>query len=300
MNVIVTGGTGFVGSHLVNELDERENVSVTALSREPSESTVPIPDSVKRVEGDVTDYDSLEKAFGDYDVVVNLVALSPLYKPKGGNIMHDKVHRRGTENVVRAAEEEGIGKMVQMSGVLADPNGPTAYLRAKGQAEEAVRDSPLDHVILRSTVAFGEGGEFIPFTKKVAPPYITPLPGGGKTRFQVIWIKDLVRMIADSALEDEHNGNTYEIGGPNKLTLAEIAKLIHASNGRSATIIPIPMPIAGIGMTVGGLIPMFPFGRDQYRSLQLDLTVDENNIDAFGLSEEDLRDFKEFLGIKKK
>jgi len=73
--------------------------------------------------------------------VVNLVALSPLFEPKGGNVMHDRIHRKGTENLVRAAEEGGAERFLQLSALGADPDGDTAYIRAKGQAEEIVRES---------------------------------------------------------------------------------------------------------------------------------------------------------------
>lgn len=295
MEILVTGGTGFIGSHLCAELDTRGH-SVTALARKPDVGDLPA--SVGRQAGDVTDPGSLEGALDGTDVVVNLVALSPLFKPRGGDEMHDRVHRAGTENVVRAAENAGVDRIVQMSGIGADPNGPTAFLRAKGQAEEVVKDSSLDWVIVRPTVVFGEGDEIVPFIKKVAPPYLTPLPGGGRTRMQVIWVGDLAPMLADAVEGDDYVGGTYEIGGPDRLTLARIAELVHAASGRSTTVIPIPMPLAGLGMAVGGMVPGFPFGKDQYRSLKMDLVVSENDVDEFGVDEADLRRLADYLGVE--
>ncbi len=292
MDILVAGGTGFIGSALCRELADREH-DVTALARNPHASD--LPENIEVVAGDVTDYETLPPVVEGQDVFVNLVALSPLYKPDGGNQMHDRVHRGGTENCVRAAEAAEVDQFVQLSGIHADPDAPTAYLRAKGRAEEIVQDSSLDWVILRPTVVFGEGGEFIPFTKKVAPPYLTPLPGGGRTRFHPIWLNDFTPMLADAADDNEHIGNIYELAGPEIYSLAEIARLVHQADGRSATIIPIPMPLAGIGMTIGGAIPGFPFGPDQYRSLQLDLVVEDNDIAAFGLTETDLTPLDEYL-----
>lgn len=292
MNILVAGGTGFIGSALCRELADRDH-QVTALARNPQAND--LPETIDVVAGDVTDYETLPPIADGQDVFVNLVALSPLYEPKGGNQRHDHVHRGGTENCVRAAEAAGVDRFVQLSGIHADPTGPTAYLRAKGRAEEIVQESTLDWVILRPTVVFGEGGEFLPFTKKVAPPYVTPLPGGGRTRFHPIWIKDFTLILADATEDDQHTGNIYEVGGPEIYTLAEIARLVHQADGRPATIIPIPMALAGIGMTIGGAIPGFPFGPDQYRSLQLDLVVAENDIAAFGLTESDLTPLDEYL-----
>jgi len=292
MKILVTGGTGFVGRHLCRELKSRGH-SVTALARRPSEGE--LPGGVEKAMGDVTAYDSLVEPMTGMDAVVNLVALSPLFKPSGGDEMHDRVHRQGTENVVRAAEETGVEKILQMSALGADPNGATAYIRAKGAAEEIVKSSSLRYVIFRPSVIFGDGGEFVPFTKKLAPPYFTPLPGGGKTRFQPVWIGDLAPILADGIEDEAYNGGAYEIGGPERLTLAEVARTVHGSEGRSATVIPVPMGLAKVGLSVLGSLPGAPMGADQYRSLQFDNTTDHNDVEAFDVSESDLRTLGDYL-----
>jgi NADH dehydrogenase len=292
MKVLVVGGSGFIGSHLCRELKERGH-SVTALSRSPGNDD--LPKGISKAMGNVTAYDSMHEAFEGMDVAVNLVALSPLFKPSGGNEMHDRVHRQGTENVVRACEEHGVPRLVQMSALGADPAGKTAYIRSKGKAEEVVRESSLDWVIFRPSVVFGDGAEFLSFTKKLAPPYVAPLPGGGKTRFQPIWIDDFTPMLAAACEAEEHVGQTYEIGGPETLTLAEVAETIHGAEGRSVTVIPIPMALAGVGLTLAGKIPGFPMGADQYRSLQFDNTTADNDIGAFGVSEDDLTTLGAYL-----
>lgn len=293
MNVLVTGGTGFIGEKLCRELDDRDH-DVTALARSPEEAD--LPDSVERAMGDVTAYDSIEGAFADQDLVVNLVALSPLFKPKGG-ATHESVHLGGTENVVRAAEEHGVDRIVQMSALGADPDGPTAYIRAKGNAEAVVRESDLDWTIVRPSVVFGDGGEFVSFTKKLTPPYLAPLPGGGKTKFQPIWVGDLVPMLADCAEDESHVGETYEIGGPEVLTLADVAKQARRAAGQSVTVVPVPMGLAGAGLKVAGSIPGFPMGADQYRSLKMENTTDHTDIDAFGREEDSLRTLSSYLGL---
>ncbi|MFB6155404.1 MAG: complex I NDUFA9 subunit family protein [Haloferacaceae archaeon] len=293
MKILVTGGTGFVGTHLCRELSDRGH-DVTALSRHPGEAS--LPSGVATATGDVAAYDSIESAFEGQDAVVNLVALSPLFRPRGGDEMHDRVHRQGTENCVRAAETHGVDRFVQQSALGADPEGTTAYIRAKGRAEELVRQSDLDWTIVRPSVIFGEGGEFLRFTRKLAPPYVTPLPGGGKTRFQPIWVGDFVPILAAVLESDDHVGKVYEVGGPEKLTLAEIARLAHRADGRSVNVVPVPMSLAGLGLTIGGLVPGFPMGADQYRSLKFDNTVADNDVDAFGVASSDLRTLGGYLG----
>ncbi|ERG93282.1 MAG: putative nucleoside-diphosphate-sugar epimerase [Haloquadratum walsbyi J07HQW1] len=292
MDVLVIGGSGFIGTRLCAELSGR-NHNVTAVSRSPDDSE--LPGDVETQMGDITAYDSLSGLFDNIDAVYNLVALSPLFKPSGGDDMHDIVHRQGTENIVRAAEASDVSHLVQVSALGADSDGTTAYIRAKGRAETAVINSDLEFTIFRPSVVFGEGGEFISFTRLLAPPYISALPGGGKTRFQPIWVGDLVPMLADAIEADTHRGEVYKIGGPERLTLAEIAQMIHTANGRSTTIVPVPMSLAKVGLTIGDAIPGFPMGVDQYRSLQLDNVTHENDIDAFEKTLDDLTTLEAYL-----
>jgi len=333
MNVLVVGGSGFIGTNLCAELDERGH-DVMVLSRTPDEAD--LPEGVGTAVGDVTAYDSIEADFEGQDAVVNLVALSPLFRPAGGNEAHFAVHRDGTENVVRAAETHGVDRILQMSALGADPEGDTAYIRSKGLAEAIVRDSDLEWTVFRPSVVFGDGGEFIPYTKRLAPPYLTPLPGGGRTRFQPVWVGDLVPMLADALegrtpgeetaaeaeLDEEltpavrpagddrdenpHVGQVYEIGGPAVLTLAEVAELAHAADNKPVDVVSIPMPLAKIGLSSldyvpASLLDALPgvprMGSDQYRSLQFDNTTDDNDVDAFGLEVSDLRTVPEYLGV---
>ena len=335
MNVLVVGGTGFVGTHLCRELAERGH-HVTALSRSPDEAD--LPPEVDRMAGDATAYDSIEGAFEGQDAVVYLVALSPLFKPKGGYERHYDVHLGGTENAVRAAKEHGVGKYVQMSALGADPNADTAYIRSKGEADRVVRESGLDWTIFQPSVVFGEGDEFVGFTKQLAPPYFTPLPGGGKSKFQPVWVGDIVEMFAmvvegtlpeaeeeaegeadaDSGdegedtptpairrvdgeesgeSEDPHVEQVYEIGGPDVLTLAEVARLAHAADGKPVNVYSVPMSLAGVGLKLLGNVPGAPMGGDQYRSLQFDNVATDNAVGVFGFEEADLKTLAEYLDV---
>ncbi|WP_458187478.1 complex I NDUFA9 subunit family protein [Haladaptatus sp. NG-WS-4] len=292
MKILVTGGTGFIGRNLVRTLDERDH-EVTVLARNPDEAS--LPDDVEEAMGDVTALASIEDAFEGQDAVINLVSLSPLFKPPRG-LTHTSVHLGGTQNVVQAAEEHDVDKIIQMSALGADPTGPTEYIRAKGQAEEVVKNSDLRWTVFRPSVVFGEESEFLSFTKKLTPPYLAPLPGGGKTRFQPIWVGDFVPMVADG-LDDAHDGEVYEIGGPEVLTLAEVGKLVRGADGQSVTVVPIPMALVGMGLKVGESIPGFPMGADQYRSLKFDNTVLDNNVTKFGVEPEEMTTLLDYLGV---
>ncbi len=291
MNVLVVGGTGFIGTALCRELDARGH-DVTALSRSPEDAD--LPDAVDRVAGDVTAYDSIEGAFQGQDAVYYLVALSPLFKPSGPG--HEAVHLGGTENTLRAAREHGVDRLVHMSALGADPDGPTAYIRTKGEAERRVRDAGLDWTILRPSVVFGDGGEFVPFSRKLTTPYVTGLPGGGRTRFQPLWVGDLVLMLVE-ALAEDHVGETYELGGPEVLTLADVTRMAYRARGQSVSVLPIPMSLAGVGLKIADPVPFVPFGADQARSLRMDNTVTDNDVTALGADSADLRTLGDYLGL---
>ncbi len=299
MQILIAGGTGFIGRHLARELVDRDH-DVTALARNPDPDV--LPDSVTSVEGDVTDPDSLNSAFEGQDAVVNLVSLSPLFKPKGGDEQHDRIHRQGTQNCLAAAESAGVGRFLQLSALGADPDGPTHYIRAKGRAETLVRESTLDWTIVRPSVVFGEGDEFVGFTKRLKRMFapglpLYPLPGGGdKTRFQPIHVGDFVPILAACLEDAAHSGQTYEIGGPEVLTLREVTNLVYEAEGKSISIVPLPMALSKLGLTVMDVTPRVPLGRDQYRSLQFDNTVSENDIAIFGVDESELLTLGAYLG----
>lgn len=299
MKVLVAGGTGFVGTALVKELTAR-NHEVSVLARSPADADLSA--GVDRIALDLTSAaaDAVHKAVAGHDVVVNLVALSPLFTPSSGNEMHETVHLGGTEALVTAAEAAGVTRFVQMSALGADVDGNTHYIRAKGQAEAVVRGSSLDWVIVRPSVVFGDGGEFVDFTRLLTTPYVSGLPGGGNTRFQPIWVGDLAPMLADCVDEEDRRGTTYELGGPEVLTLADVARQLYAAEGKSLRVLPIPMPLAKLGLTIGGVVPGFPMGADQYRSLRFDNTVDSgdpnaNDVRAFGVDPSDLRTLDDYL-----
>lgn len=294
MKILVAGGSGFIGTNLCRELHEQGH-DVTALARNPEQ--VDLPAGVDTAVGDVTALDSLSEPAQGKDAIVNLVALSPLFKPEGGDEMHERVHLGGTENLVDAARAADVDRFLQMSALGADPQGPTSYIRAKGRAEEVVRESSLSWTIIRPSVVFGDDGEFVSFTKLLAPPFLTPLPGGGSTRFQPVYVEDLVPMLIDTLDGEEYVEETYELGGPEKLTLAEVAKQAHQADGRSVNVVPIPMGIAKVGLSVLGAVPNAPMGADQYRSLRFDNTTDENGIGAFGVSESELTTLASYLGL---
>lgn len=301
MHVTVAGGTGFIGRALCGELAERGH-TVTAMSRSPAE--VELPAGVDTVRADVRDATALADALTDEDALVNLVSLSPLFATPR-SLSHDVVHYQGTKHLLEAAEGCGIDRFLQMSALGADPTADTAYLRAKGHAETAVRESECTWTIIRPSVVFGEGSEFLrfcrwlsfpPMTQRLTWPYLIPLPGGN-SRFQPIWREDLVSMLADALESPDHELATYELGGPSICTLASIIRMIHRAEGHRARIVPVPISIARLGLTVAEYLPGAPMGVDQARSLGIDNVPSENDIGAFDVATSELMHLESYLGI---
>lgn len=291
MNVLVAGGTGFIGTALCEELADRDH-DVTAMARDPGDAT--LPDGVDAVAGDATDPKSVTDAVSGRDAVVNLVALSPLFQtPKG--VTQASVHVGATRALLDAAEATAVDRFVQVSAIEADPDAPTAHLRAKGRAEALVRESALETVVVRPSVVFGEGDEFTSFIGMTTVPYVTPLPAMGRTRFQPIWIGDLAPLLADCVVDDR-GGDTYELGGPERLTLADATRQYYAARGRPVRIIPVPMVLSKIGLALAGPVPFVPFGAEQARGLTVDNVTSQNAVGEFGVDPSSLRTFSEYLG----
>lgn len=285
MHVLVAGGTGFIGRSLCRVLDERGH-TVTAASRTPD--VAGLPASVETVTADITNPELVGVVNG-HDAVVNLVALPSHTQPRG--LSHEAVHLDGTRQLVRASEKTDVDRFVQMSALGVGSGVPAAYLEAKREAEHYVRESELRWVVYRPSVVFGDGCAFVPFIKRVMPPFVAPLPSGGSMRMQPIWVEDLAPLLAASVEDDRHEGQIYEIGGPEKLTFAETVTLI--CNSRA--VVPIPIPLAAVAFWAADHLPLIPFGLDQYHLFKLDNTTMKNDVSTFGVSEDDLKTLGEYL-----
>ena len=282
----MAGGTGCVGRALCSELVDRGH-AVTAMARSPADAV--LPPSVERVAADVTDPD-LTAVVAGHDAVVNLVALPSHVSPRGTS--HERVHRDGTAHLVAASEATGVERFVQMSALGVESDVDTAYFRAKRGAERVVRESALDWTILRPSVVFGDGCAFFAFLRRFFALGVAPLPGGGRIRLQPIWVGDLAPMLADCVDDPSHVGETYRIGGPEVLTLAEVARLVCDD----PTVLPLPDSLAAGLFTLAEPVPFVPFDRDQYRVFALDNTVgDEATLRAFGVEASSLRTVAEYL-----
>lgn len=227
MRVAVTGGSGFVGSHLVPLLlDAGHEIRVIGRGARP----VTLPQGLSMTFGNVITGEGLKDAFKDADVVVNLVAV---IRNRGVQTF-TSVNAQGTAHVVDAARQAGVRRLVHLSAIGADPDPTFPYLCSKWQGEQWVRGSGLEWVILRSSVVFGErDGFFSQLAKALSlPAPFLVIPGDGSAAFQPISADDLSRCLVAAVEDGDRSGKTYELGGPEQLTLDEITLAVAEAIGK--------------------------------------------------------------------
>lgn len=282
--ILVTGASGFIGGHLIARLLELGR-PVRALVRPRSVHRYLADRGVEVVEGSVTEPASLPAAVDGVDAVVHLVGL--IVEPPG--VTFEAVVAEGTRSLVEAAERAGVRRFVYLSAVGAGPQAASRYHRTKWIAEEAVRAAALEAVILRPSVVYGPGDEFVNLFARSPVPLID----GGQTRLQPIYVGDLVTAIVEALDRPEVAGKTFELGGPQAYTLREMVRLIRTATGRWLPHPPLPMAIARLQAAVFdrlkgplfacGIVP--PLTRDNLLMLAQDNVCDPRPaVEAFGLT----------------
>jgi uncharacterized protein YbjT (DUF2867 family) len=265
VKVLVTGGTGFVGSKIVRAL-RAQNVDVRALVRNPSKAGRLERWDVELATGDVTDAHSVLAAARGCTHVIHLVAII-----RGRPAEFERVMVGGTRNVLAAARTAGAGRLVQMSalGVGEHTRTLTPYYAAKWQIESDVRGSGLEHVIFRPSFIFGAAGGALPtFVRQVRLSPIVTVIGSGTRRIQPVWVDDVAAHFA-AALELPGAANhTFELGGPEQLSWNELYLRIAAALGKRRTLVHIPSGLARTGARLTEWIPGSPLTVDQVKMIE--------------------------------
>lgn len=278
MRLLITGGTGFVGTHLVNALVRRGH-GVAVLARHADRSRNRYNRPVESCRGDVLDPASLSAAFAGRDAVIHLVGIIHEKGPQ----TFDRMHREAVENVVAAMQGSGVRRLLHMSAVGAAEDSPSEYGRTKAAGERAVRGSGLDWTIIRPSIVFGPGDGFVSLLAPIVEknPLFIPVIGNGRTRFQPVSIYDVARIFGEALEKPETAGRTFELGGPDIFTLDEIYREIATVLGkRRKPIVHLPVWWGRIlARTFEFLarrrwIAAPPLTRDQLKSLSRDNVAD--------------------------
>ena len=237
MKIAITGANGFVGRGLVQALIEKGH-RVKWLLRRPNPD--PDPERIESVVGSLGDDQALAELCAGADAVCHLVAV---IRERGPANFHN-VNVVGTQRVLAAASSAGVDRFIHLSALGADPDSPYAYLRSKGLGEDAVKSSGLSFTILRASVIYGPGDEFINLLGAVALALpAVPIVGSGANLFQPISRRNVCEIVCRCLEGEEHHRRTYELGGPDKLRYDEIVRAIAAEMGLRRLFVRLPIGI---------------------------------------------------------
>jgi len=279
--VTVIGGGGFIGRYLAQKL-LAAGARVRIAKRDPRKALAIKPlgglGQTQFVAADIARPDTITRAVRGSDAVVNLVGIF------AGDL--DAVHVRGAGHAAAAAKAEGAS-FVHISAIGADPEAASAYARSKGAGEAAVRAAHAHATILRPSIVFGPEDDFINrFARLIRLLPVVPVIGAA-TRFQPVYAGDVADAIC-AAIADpaRHGGRTYELGGPDVLTMRALNERIAAATGRDRAFMSVPSFASRLLAQATGWLPGAPLTFDQWLMLQNDNVVaaDADGLAAFGVT----------------
>ena len=280
--VTVIGGSGFIGRHVVRLL-ARQGWVIRVAVRRPDEAlylkTMGDVGQIVPVAVNLRDEASLAAAVAGVSAVVNLVGILHESGAQG----FAAVHAEGAGRAARLAKAAGAEHFVHVSAIGADPESPSAYARSKAAGEAAVRAAFPEAVILRPSVVFGPEDDFFNRFATLAR-YLPALPliGGGKTRFQPVYVGDVAAAVAavlgaeagpgslTGSLTGPLRGRVFELAGPRIYSFRELMHLVLRQTGRCRALVPVPFALAEWQGRLLGLLPRPPLTHDQVLLLKCD------------------------------
>lgn len=272
-NILLLGGSGFIGSHIANLLATREGIRITVPSRrrERAKHLLPLP-GVDVVEADINDPAQLATLVRGQDAVINLVGIlhGDSEMPYGRKFA--QAHVELPRKLVAAMAQAGVRRLVHMSALKADPKGPSEYLRSKGDGEAIVlaAQGALDVTVFRPSVVFGSGDAFLnTFAKllKLAPVFPIGFPDA---RFQPVWVSDVAGAFVASLEDSDTFGRSYELCGPGVYSLRELIQYTGKVTGKPRPLFKLSEGWAYLQAGLLWLAPKPLMSPDNLRSMQVD------------------------------
>lgn len=270
--VTVFGGSGFVGTETVKQLS-KAGFEVRVATRSPQTYTPPKGSNAVGRYCDYAEPESVRALLEDAYGAVNCVGL--LYESKGNSFAD--AHIRVPEMIAKFCAEQKLERFVQVSslGVYA----PSDYGKTKKEGERAIFKAFPKATMLRPSLIFGPEDEFFnKFAEMSRYMPMFPLIGGGKTKFQPVYVGDVAKAVTTlmEPQAENLNGTVYELGGPDIVDFKEVYKLVFKYTGRKRLLLPLPFPLAYVQGFVFGLLPKPLLTVDQVRSLEVDNVVTDN------------------------
>lgn len=287
--VTVFGGSGFVGSQVVQAL-ARRGWRVRIACRRPDRAwklqTSGAVGQLQSVRCDATRPEDVAAALRGADAAINLIGI--LYE--SGRRTFQALHVDASRTIAEACAAAGVDRLVQVSAIGADPESRSSYARSKAAAEMAVREVKPDTVVIRPSVVFGAGDDFLNrFAALSTMAPALPLIGGGQTKFQPVYVADVAEAIARATSMPAAAARTFELGGPAVMTFEDVLKLIRRETYRSFGLVPLPFFVAraiGSMAQLTALVGIAPvLTGDQVTLLEADNVVaaDAEGLAALGI-----------------
>jgi uncharacterized protein YbjT (DUF2867 family) len=264
--VLVVGGSGFVGRHVVNRLAAAGRwVIVPTRRRDNAREIIPLP-TVEVVETDIFRDRELARLAERASAVINLVGI---LNETGGQTF-ERAHVDLARIVVAACKASGVRRLLHMSALNADPGGPSRYLRSKGEAAAAVAESGLDWTIFEPSVIFGPEDRFLNmFASLLRLAPVFPL-ARADTRFQPIYVDDVADCMARALDVDATIGHRYALCGPRVYTLRELVRFVGETIGARRPVIALGSALGALQASVLELLPGALMSRDNLASMAKD------------------------------
>jgi uncharacterized protein YbjT (DUF2867 family) len=260
--ILLTGGTGFVGGHVLKGLRDSGR-SIRCLVRDPAKVSL----DCELAQGDMTDSASLKRAVEGVDTVVHLVAIR-----QGKPEAFERIMVEGTRDLISAAKEAGVGRFVLMSalGTSEESKDLVPYYGAKWEMEQATEGAGIPYVIFRPSFVFERDGGILPtFSKLARLAPVTPITGSGTQKIQPIWAGDLAGYF-DKAIDlDAATNRTFELGGPDVVTWNEFWEDLKRVRGIKRPSVHVPMSLMRLNAMVTERLPgNIPLTRDLLKMLE--------------------------------
>jgi uncharacterized protein YbjT (DUF2867 family) len=279
--ITVFGGSGFLGRYVVQAL-LKSGARVRIAARDPRGAlylkTQGGLGQTQFVAADIRKADTVARALSGSDGVVNLVGIL-----KGD---FEAFHVDGARNIATAAVAAGVTAMVQVSAIGADPLSPSAYGKSKGEGEAAMRAVFPTATILRPSIVFGREDQFVNrFAAMIRMLPVVPIIKGN-AKFQPVYVGDVAKAVVGAIADPSaHGSRTYELGGPEVISMSSLNRWIAKATGRRRAFIDLPDFVAGSMASAIGWMPGAPMTKDQWLMLQSDNVVatDAKGLGAFGI-----------------
>jgi len=274
--ILVLGGSGFLGTAICEQLVDRMRGGagriVVPTRRVARARHIQMLPTVELVEGSVHDDAFLRRVLHDVDAVINLVAI--LHgSPQAFELAHVTLPRR----LATLAAQAGVRRLLHVSALGADLNGPSHYQRSKAQGEQVLQQLAAEHgmalTLFRPSVIFGAGDSFLNLFASLQRLPLPFLPlAGAHCQFQPVWVEDVARAVVQSIDDVATHEQIIECAGPRRYTLAELVRLAaHCSGGRARRILPLPMALGRLQAWGMEWLPGEPLmSRDNVDSMRVD------------------------------